>query len=171
MPEPRDWIDTLLSWSVQSLPFATRQHLSIERLGAGYYCIDGRDVHLRWAAAKPDDAPSLLVREAGVDHAEVQLDTYLAQAANVATSLGDRRSPHDARSQEKQHAMCPQLTFDDSAVDAEFEDAESQRMWAMRMACEQAEKRKLYESLSANSTVTGPSSRSLSNTSSRQMRM
>jgi len=97
--DPKDWLDTLLSWSHKSLNPEIRQQLNIQRIDSGDYVIDDRRVSLRWGSLKGGAAADLLVQEKSADNdTEVPLHLYLAQAANVGASRSPRTPTGASRS-------------------------------------------------------------------------
>eukprot|EP00929_Paragymnodinium_shiwhaense_P033697 TRINITY_DN18456_c0_g1_i2.p1 TRINITY_DN18456_c0_g1~~TRINITY_DN18456_c0_g1_i2.p1 ORF type:complete len:968 (+),score=227.58 TRINITY_DN18456_c0_g1_i2:170-3073(+) len=140
--------------------------LTVQQLGPDKYVIDGRPVTMLL-----DGKGELLVREDGCDafgkRGGVPVQTYLSQAANVALSLrgrpGNGAAAQALLAQQKaqfragggrgapgagnMYAQLSQLSFDPvegvstTKIIAEMKDMPRTRTEAMRLACEQAEKR------------------------------
>lgn len=134
-----DLMDKAMALYLSALSMEAASALALRRVGPAKYEIDGRLVTLRW---QDSTCHELLVCEDEVsdkESHETPLPTYLAQAANVATTS---RRPHMGLG--LSHQQC--LTFVDVDMgDAAWEEMldEEVRRNSMRVACAQAELRQM----------------------------
>jgi len=134
--DPTDRIDAVFSRLLLDIGQDQASRLMLRRKEQGKYEIDGRQVTVSWQAEGVSH--ELVVREDDIaDGLPVPLDTYLAQASNVAVALAGRRagSPAVARIPKEKR-----LTFREAMTDAATAAIENlgQRSESMKIAVEQA---------------------------------
>jgi len=135
-----DHIDMMFVSCLGTLDRVTASKLMVRRLVMGRYEIDARPVTVRWGDV--GGMPGLLVKEEDVKDStasEMPLPAYLAQAANVISSLSGARHdmPKISRIPKEQR-----LTFADAASsktqELKLDNVGNERCESMRIACEQA---------------------------------
>jgi len=137
--DPTDRIDAVFSRSLLNLGQDQASRLMLRRKGRGKYEIDGRQVTVSWQAEGASH--ELVVREDDIaDGLPVPLDTYLAQASNVAIALAGRAgSPAVARIPKEKR-----LTFREAATDpatAAIDNLGNERSESMKIAVERTNSR------------------------------
>lgn len=141
--DPSDPIDAQVSWTLLCMDKKLLSSLLMRKICPGEYEVDGRRIFIRNASVGPCSGSDgeLIVSEGsvkkGAASAELPLQAYLQQAAEVAASLGGRGygAPSVARIPQSMR-----LTFGGEGLGGASygADQHGERQRSMRIACEQA---------------------------------